>query len=244
MLKRKGGVVTYDSPAKRRYTQYGRYPAVMYKAPPRAPIRNVGYRPNPTELKVFDTAVAAYAVNTTGLVGNICLPVVGADFNQRVGRKILIKSVYIRGRIALAASDANALIDAPSQLGRIILLWDKQPNGALPSVSDILTSATATAQFNINSRDRFKILKDKQWAFGYYNRSTTATQTYAVADNVCFPIKIYKKLNLETIFNGSAGTIADISSGSLVLFFIGTEASGTNQGAQATISIRVRYKDN
>jgi len=56
-------------------------------------------------------------------------------------------------------------------------------------------------------------------------------------------VKCYKKLNVETIYNaGNAGTIADINSGALYVFWIGTQA-GAASDANFIGSIRGRFID-
>lgn len=214
--------------------------------PRRAPLATRGFRYPVREKKFFDVD-QTYAFNTTGTVKLLAVPVLGTDYTNRVGRKIVLKSVYIRG---LATVEGAFNLPAPpmtslAQLGRLILLVDSQPNGSAPAILDILTAASAISHLNPNNRDRFRILWDKQYAFGPIKVDNTATQSYAWAQGqAVYPIKYYKKLNIETIFNaGVAGTIADINSGALYLVAIGTTAAGTNTDADAVVSCRVRFDD-
>ena len=55
---------------------------------------------------------------------------------------------------------------------------------------------------------------------------------------------IYKKINLETMFNGgTAGTIGDITSGSVYLFVAQTANIGT-ANASFNWRSRIRFQDN
>lgn len=112
-------------------------------------------------------------------------------------------------------------------------------------MTDVLQSATSISHLNPNNRDRFKILWDKQFAFGPIKVDNTATQSYSWAQGPSvYSVKYFKKLNLEMIFNaGSAGTIADVTSGALYLLTIGTTAAGTNTDADFIVTTRVRFDD-
>lgn len=201
-----------------------------------------------TEKKFFDIASGTINISTTASINLLCIPQLGTDFTNRIGRKILIKSVYIRGYVSTEAANsgfANSL-SVGTQLVRMIILADMQPNGAAPAATDILNTADSASQLNANNRDRFKIIKDKTWCLGGTRTSITANEVQAVAISPQqFNLKWYKRLNMETIFNaGNAGTIADINSGALYLVFIGNRAAGTNGDSNAFISTRVRFLDN
>lgn len=208
-----------------------------------APPATRGYRPNNVERKVNDIDTATYQANTTGVFTILCLPVVGADFNQRVGRKITIKSVYIKGMIQNEqAVTPTAGANGPQHL-RMVIVYDMQPNGAVPATTDLLVSATPASQLNLNNRDRFKVLADKEFVMGPTVYSTTATQSVASFNQQAYFVKKYKKLNLEVVFSTSGGTIADITSGALYMFWIGSRVSGAGDG-NFVGSTRVRYADN
>lgn len=208
------------------------------------PLRSGGYRPNRVERKVNDLTTATYQCNTTGSFTLLANPTLGSDFNNRIGRKVLLKSVYVRGRVVTETASAGTEAFVPAQQTRMILFIDMQPNGAAPAVTDLLVEALPSSQLNLNNRDRFKILTDRTYCFDpYYVDSSTATETFASAPNQIYNVKKYKKLNLEMIFNATnGGTIADINSGALYMFWIGSRASGATD-ANAIVSTRVRYAD-
>lgn len=224
-------------------TMYG--PARVQYSGSMVPMRTGGYRPNRVERKVSDITTATYQVNTTGSITLLAVPVLGSDFNQRIGRKILLKSVYIRGFVATEPALApTAATSAAAQQVRMMIVSDMQPNGSAPAITDILVAATASSQLNLNNRDRFRIITDKTYVLGPYNNVTTATQATQIASGAqIINIKKYKKLNLEMIFNATnGGTIADIASGALFMVWIGSTAASGND-ANAIVSTRVRYAD-
>lgn len=181
-----------------------------------------------TEKKVIDTVTATYSLQLTSpqvVLLNGCAT--GTDYTNRIGRKTFNNSVYIRG-MAYAKGNNNG-----TALFRMILFWDMQPNGVLAGAGDILQEATVESQLNINNRDRFKVLWDKQGVLGYANA------TLAYGQNAV-PIKKYKKLNMETIFDGTDASVGSIQTGVLGMLFMSNLNSGT---PAADLSFRVRFTD-
>lgn len=204
------------------------------------------YGSSRAEKKVSDIAVGTVQVNTTGAFNLLHIPVLGTDYTARIGRKTLIKSVYIRGRVTHEATNAQQVVaSVQPQHVRMILFVDKQPNGAAPAVTDVLNTAEPASQLNLNNRDRFMILKDKNWWLGSYYLNNTNGTSAAMCDRGGYVFKVFKKCGIETIFNGTnGGTIADINSGALFMFWIGSTAAGANSDANAQLSTRVRFIDN
>lgn len=217
----------------RRKRTYG-----QYKAP-----RSMG---GLSERKVSDIATAVYQINTTGLFTLLHAPILGSDYTQRIGRKTKLKTLYIRGFVTSeAARTSGSTGSNAAQQVRLIVLLDNQPNAAVPAVLDLLNSADPSSQLNLNNRDRFRVIKDKLYAFDPYIVQTTASQAVASASRQIYNMKVFKKMDIEVIFNATnGGTIADITSGALYMFWIGSSAPGAGIDANATISSRVRYVDN
>lgn len=217
-----------------------------YRAYPmsRVPAASRGYTPNTVEKKLYDVAPGTVAVSTTGSFTLLCVPQLGTDMMARIGRKIVMKSVYIRGRINTDGADNLNLTQVSCQHVRMVIFVDFQPNGNAPATTDLLTTASPAAHLNINNRDRFKVLVDKEWVLDPWVYTTTATQAIITGANQVKLIRKYKKLNQEVIFNGvNGGTISDIVTGALYVFFIGDKALGTGTDAAATVSTRVRFVD-
>ena len=153
-----------------------------------------------------------------------------------------MKSLYIRGHLRLkAAANLDNATPCPAQQARLIIFCDMQPNGATPNLTDLLTGADATYQLNPNNRDRFKIIKDKLYSFDAYQVVTA--NGWAMSGKTGYDIKIYKKLNMETIFNATnAGSIGDINTGALYMVWVGTVISDDTI-PEAYVSTRVRFDD-
>jgi len=182
------------------------------------------------EKKTIDLAPASYACNTTGSVTALNLVATGTDYTDRIGRKIQMKSCNIIGHFLPEDSSVSPT------LCRVMLIYDKEPNGAaLPAITDILKTADSRDQLNLDNRDRFIVLRDMFVALGIQTANTVGSPTDK-------EIKIYYKLDHETIFKSTAATIAAINSGSLLLVTIGDNAAGA--GYNASVSTRVRFLDN
>lgn len=229
----------YKKPRVVNTARYNKLPKRAY-TPSMVPMASRGYKNNPVEKKVNDTGVNAYRVNTTGGFILCALPILGSDMNNRIGRKIMMNSIYIKGRVQTTASTIATDNYTPAQMMRLILFCDYQPNGATPAITDVLVTAAPEAQLNLNNRDRFKVLWDKEVVLDPF--LLVAASGGSCPNNIKM-LKKYKKLNIETVFNATnGGTIADINSGALYLLYIGSTVSGTDDMTM-TISTRVRYTD-
>lgn len=197
------------------------------------------------ERKFFDIDTATYQANTTGSFTLLYVPILGSDFTNRIGRKTIVKSTYIRGRVLLEAlNNQFATVTVAALQARMIVFIDNQPNGAAPAVTDLLKEAVPSSQLNANNRDRFRIIKDKTYVFDGFVNVTTATQSQAAFNRNIYDIKCFKKLNIETIFNGTnGGTIGDINTGALYMFWISNTIAGANIDVNAVVSIRSRFDD-
>jgi len=195
------------------------------------------------EKKFYDNSSARYNAKASDpVIKLLFVPVLGSDYNNRIGRKTVMKSLYIRGHLRLkAAANLDHATPCPAQQARLIIFCDMQPNGATPNLTDLLTGADATYQLNPNNRDRFKIIKDKLYSFDTYEVNTL--NGWAQSGRTGYDIKIYKKLNMETIFNATnAGTIGDINTGALYMVWVGTVISDDSI-PEAYVSTRVRFDD-
>ena len=136
---------------------------------------------------------------------------IGAALNNRVGRKITMRSIKVDilfqspGTPASAASTGISMSRGPIfQMTpvRVLLVYDRQTNGAAVQVADVLASAGSSgvggaaavsveSSNNLNNRSRFLTLFDK-------------TYTLNSVDTPYRTVRIYKKLNLPVIYNGGA----------------------------------------
>ena len=201
-------VLTTKVGKKRKRSYSTKQPATKIPRTLGAPLATRGFGdmglvPN-REKKFFDMTFQSTAVSTNGSFYLLFCPRLGSDYNNRIGRKVIVKSLYTKAFFFVERALTNVDGFSPAQMMRMILFIDYQPNGATPITTDLLTNAHPLAHLNANNRDRFKIIKDKTYSFDPV--LFDGTSPYRSSFNrTCADLKNYKKLNLETIFNSTNG---------------------------------------
>lgn len=182
-------------------------------------------RPSGVEFKAVDTTINSES-NSTGEVTLLNGLARGDDVDARVGRKVVMKSVQLQLRPRVTVTTGLA------QICRIMLVYDKQTNAAALTIAQVLQNASISGLRNLENRDRFVVLMDQ-----FIELSASGNQGDFKHFNK------YLRCNLPVIFNsGDAGTIADITTGSLYLITVGSEAAGDTDANVFGYS-RVRFED-
>lgn len=209
------------------------------------------------EVKALDITLFVNPLNTPGNITPLNLVAPGSSFYQRVGRKIEMKSVRIIGYVNLRVP-LIMQTNYTAYLARVMIVYDRQTNGALPAMSDILQNVdytgvgltTSLSSINLNNRDRFSIIRD-QIIYMPFVRSNNATPDpyvdYIVptADPVTptYNIDMYCKLKgLATQYKADSAvpTIGDVATGALYLVTLGAYATSA---WQINTTSRLRYLD-
>lgn len=183
------------------------------------------------ELKFKDTARTTAPLVVTGTVDtNLVVIPTGAGESDRIGRKIVVKSIYCRGTLVLAPT-ANGVDKV-----RMIIVNDTQANGAVFAVTDVLESAQMDSHYNLDNQMRFKILSDQNFTLNAqaYN-GTTENALYR-------DIRKYIRCNIPIEYDNTAATTGAIGtqrSNSIAILWIN---AATNQ-SDVTMTTRVRYSD-
>jgi hypothetical protein len=196
-----------------------------------------------TEVKFYDQSNDGY-IGKVGSGFGAAIPVivslidglaVGTDWSARIGRRITIRSLNLRYNIYGAATPPQ------DTSVRILLIYDKQCNGALPAMTDILVTNASSgfvdtcSQLQMNNRDRFVIIRD-----------IVKTQQYAGPGGLTEG-KIFKKLRTEIQWNNTSGGDAAIQTGNLILVLI-PDSNSQAQNAQLKAPYmnwysRIRFTD-
>jgi len=203
----------------------------------RAPIRTGGFyglynRRGREELKVIDTTLTTTNVGTGGTFFLLNGINQGSDYTQRIGRKVILKSLLLRATCLPNTSSSTPAGDVI----RFLVVYDCQTNSATPAIGDVLQNSSINDPMNLNNRDRFKIVADK---FVTLNACTYVATALTVGAPQTKQVKLYKKMNLEMIFSGTGATVGSIGTGALFLILI----SGFNGQSTALWTARVRYTD-
>lgn len=179
------------------------------------------------EKKVIDTTLVSAVADTTGTVQLVNGVAVGTDFTDRIGRKIILKSVDIIGHVfPVDASTSDCLC-------RMMLVYDKQPNGATPALAAFI-NGDSTSHLNLNNRDRFVVLSNWMEAIGSFAATPVGSPT-------THKVQIHRKINMETLFSGTTNAVASISTGALWVVTVGDQAA--NVGGTFVGTVRVRFID-
>lgn len=188
------------------------------------------------ELKFKDTTKAQTALASAGAIFNDTLNgmVEGNTDSTRIGNRITVKSVMLRGTAKMASTAAAT---DTSQTVRIIVYLDRQANGATAAVGDILASADYRSFNNLDNSDRFRTLAEETLDLHLTGATPSgAAYTYGETSKSFF---LKAKLNLDFKYKGNAGTVADLSGNNIgVLVISETDAIGT-----LGYIARVRYTD-
>lgn len=227
----------------------------------RAPMASRGFTPlaamhrgrgilGETKSTDFPTTSSIFLLNAAS--GNLaCLNLIqaGSSFFNRIGRKVALKNIYLNGFIASVSSPAASLAQ---EYLRIIVVYDAQTNGATPVWSDVVQATTqnnATSSltldgFNLNNRDRFKILIDKRFTMPATTAAGAPSDGGVPAPTMCeAQVQEFRKLNnIETQYkaDSSPAVIGDVATGGIFILSQGTTGGQWDFNWTA----RVRYTDN
>lgn len=176
---------------------------------------------NRQELKHLDRVFAGQTITTTEgpfLLNGIAI---GDTDILRDGNEITCTSIQWRLRFQ---TDLDRI--ASGCVIRMIVFWDRQANGADPTLALLLDLSVITnrldAPYNHNTQERFKILHDQiiimePMSISDFDVTTGTTTTFV-------PRVTYKKgkrqLNRITKYDGATNAIDDIVSNSLYVIFV------------------------
>lgn len=212
------------------------------------------------EIKACDYPVAASnpgtnVISTTSTFDILNGVQTGTAFNNRIGKKIVMRSLHFTGNIIFNAG--NATEGGLADYLRIAIVYDRQPNGTFPAFQDLFLSrdnagATTTSAYspiNMNNSDRFKILRDIRVSIPNNDEeaSSFGARIATVIDYTNNRVNINEFIrlgNLETQYAASSNpaVVGDITTGAL---FVVTR--GMNPAADSMHSLRwqarLRYSD-
>lgn len=195
------------------------------------------------EHKFLDGTSGPITALTTGAFMHTTMNFVaqGTTESERIGRKIVVKSLEVRGEIRLP--DTGTLLNMDQRV-RLIYFIDKQTNGAAATLDEIVnTSGTVTinAMRDLANQQRFRVIYDKMFDLPVRAVIQDSTST---GDSVPIEIgfKFMRKLNLPIEFdNGvSTGAISSQRSNNIGSFCI---SSSTSVAPVVSYTFRIRYAD-
>lgn len=135
----------------------------------------------------------------------------GTDKNQRIGSLITVTNMMIRGCLKTPSTGSpDPTTPAYNNCVTVYVVQDRQSNGAIPSIADILEVNTytdpSTSMRNLDNRSRFKILAKRQMIL----IGGTNANTYFYEISIKKPVKV--------IYSSSGGTYSSVRTNNIWLF--------------------------
>jgi len=189
---------------------------------------NVGasIRANVIEWKNVDIgSQLAIAASTSSFSTPVMLNPVGQGTgnNDRIGRKIAMTKLQLRWERWQGTGVPDPF--------RILVVYDRSPNGATPAITSILSGNGISTPVNLSNTDRFLILMD----------------IYPCAQQGMTELYMCNKENrkfspaLEARWTGSTGGVSDMTTGGIWVFWCNTGQVGTSQTLQIYSRIDCRW---
>lgn len=161
----------------------------------------------------------------------------GTGPSQRIGRKVVVKSIWMRGTVRLLATNIVSQTIKDDDTFVLILILDKQANGAPASAGDVFTSAATADRFpRLDQSDRFQVLRTIKRKLTIPNQSPGGGQVNRASATLDF----YHKCNIPIEFSSTTGATAEIKSNNL-FWLCGGSFAGTFMQMDAVS--RIRYDD-
>lgn len=192
--------------------------------------RNVRVLMMDREIKNIDTIKTATTASTVGTILSDTLnaPTQGDDTNSRDGRQIICKSLYLKGRVTKAK---HATIDSDSC--RVVVYWDRQPNGAATTISQLFSSADIDCHVNPLFNQRFVILSNKVYDLNSGGWDGTTSFEVNESFDLFIPLK-----DIPVTFKTNVGTVADCETNNF-----GVAAFSENGLVTVQYNCRLKFTD-
>ncbi len=192
------------------------------------------------ETKFFDTDLDAIfgTIATTMESANLNIIAQGNTESQRIGRKVILRRVDVKGVliIPLSADAADT-----SEVVRLLLVCDKQTNGAAFTATDIWDTDSIRSFNNLANSSRFRVLQSKTFDMNCTAGSGRgSTDTLAFGEN-SISFKMGVNLNLPIEFDNSATTGAVTTQRSNSLWLVSQSITGLV--VMSVTTSRVRFAD-
>lgn len=198
------------------------------------------------EKKFVDSGIAATNISST-IAGSeidpadadtLCAITQGDGPSSRDGRKIVLKSVHVKGTVDLPGADN---INNGDTNVFIALVLDKQTNGAQLNAEDVFTQTTGLSSQpfrNLEYIQRFDVLASKTIVLNSGGIAYNGTTLIPLSTRATF--EFYRTLDLPVMFStgGTGGQVSTIVDNSLHMIAI---ADNTSAIPQIIYNSRVRW---
>lgn len=190
------------------------------------------------ELKYVDYTYDGVAVNT--VAGSEADPATALSLSAiaqgdtettRDGRKVVLKSYDIRGQVRIDSIASEVTIEIPNFI-RVLLVLDKQTNGAQFNSEDVLEDTTnydGLSHRNLQYERRFKVLKDQTWILKPHPGGLNGAGSAQVTGGDVAVFHWTGNFTLPVNYSGDTAVVASIVDQSLHMICIGSQNNGALQ---------------
>lgn len=189
------------------------------------PFSRYAVAPRKVELK-YDNGTVTTTVSTTGSVVQMLDVANGTGSSERIGKSIMLHDMTLNYNILPNAASSRLL-------WRCVIVYDRQTNGAAPSVTDVMHTTAVESMYNADNQTRFKVLYDQSGVI-----VTNATGIDIEYKTIYRNIKISLK-GLRTEYSGTGSTSASIIKGGIYMILLGN----TVTGYAITEANRIQFSD-
>lgn len=194
-----------------------------------------GLRPEP---KTVDTSIGGMVFDNNSAVASTMkllntIPT-GTSATSRVGKRVALKAIAIRGNIAAASATTM-------EKCTMLLVYIRTPNQAttLPAWTEILKGQTSYDLTNRDNASKFKILR--RWDYEIIGNATTPSTGM---EEQYFEYFVPLRGLPSTWTNAStAGTIGEFEEGALILCTVGDAANGATTTCTCSGNTRLYFTD-
>lgn len=179
---------------------------------------------------------------TTSVNGVYILEIAqGTDWFERVGRKINIKRIQVRGYAAPDLAWSITQGGTPVQMFKVAVVVDWQNNGnsVPPFTSDIWNTVLPLSFPDPSFDERFTILWEKHFLLDVFTFVSASGSCTAAGTSAYFECDL--DVDFDTIFLNTSGTQSNVATGS-VFIYITSDQLAADQ-LRYTFSSRIVYTD-
>ncbi len=180
------------------------------------------------ERKSFGVELVGQAPNNSTAPSVLNAMAAGTTSDTRIGDTIVMTNIMLKVCVKAVATTL-------SQCYRLMLIYDKQANKALPSLDDLFEGVAPHTLLNfmeLDSRKRFVTV----WNSGLFEVGGQQS------DNQNRVIEVYINCKAETVYVGSSAGISSIVTGSLILVQI-AERTASVDAFNGEYHTRIRFTD-
>ncbi len=168
------------------------------------------------ELKFHDVDSSDAIVAATGAIQPALLTIAqGTNAGNRIGRQITLKSIMVKWSMKLPST---ASMTQTVDHCRVMIIQDKQCNGALPTVGNVLLQTDFLSFNNLDNKRRFRTLMDRQYDF-----QSAAGIAGPVTGEDMISDTFYKKVSMPIEYSSTSGVIAEVRSNNIFILLISTD---------------------